>query len=283
MRKIQLMTIGLVCFAAARASMETPGKTPAGSWGGEALVPAGGFLMGFPGGEGGPDERSRHKVYVDAFYMDRYEVTVAHYKECVDDGKCSAPKTGVGCNWGNPKRGENYPVNCVEWSQADAYCKWAGKRLPTEAEWEKAAGGGTDTKYSFGDDEAALGDYAWYWDNSGGKDRLARFIAARYLFLKKYLADYGGLTHPVGEKKPNQFGLYDMYGNVWEWVSDWYDENYYKSSPEKNPRGPLNGKERVVRGGSWHHGAKSCRSAHRSRFPPAMWYDITGFRCASRR
>lgn len=248
-----------------------------------AFVPAGEFRMGSPDGEGYPDEHPGHKVYVDAFYMDSRETTVGQYKKCVAAGGCTAPMTGVGCNWDNPARGDNFPVNCVEWSQADSYCKWAGKRLPTEAEWEKAARGGTDTRYSFGDNEAALGDYAWYWDNSGGKDHLSRYIAARYLHLKKYLNDFGGLTHLVGGRNPNQFGLYDMYGNVWEWVSDWYDENYYKSSPEKNPPGPLNGKERVVRGGDWHHGAESCRSANRSRFPPTMWYDITGFRCASGR
>jgi iron(II)-dependent oxidoreductase len=197
--------------------------------------------------------------------MDRYEVTVVQYRKCADAGKCSAPMTGIGCNWGNPELEETYPVNCVDWNQADSYCKWAGKRLPTEAEWEKAARGGADTKYSFGDDESALGDYAWYSKNSGKRDHPLRFIAGRYLHFKKYVNSYGGLTHPVGEKKPNQFGLFDMYGNVWEWVLDWYDENYYKNSPEKDPQGSSigtkhsltwpgwSGRKRVIRGGSWHH------------------------------
>jgi formylglycine-generating enzyme required for sulfatase activity len=255
-----------------------------------ALIPAGNFRMGSPRGEGNSDEHPRHQVYVDAFYMDKYEVSVGHYKECVDAGKCSAPMTGVGCNWGNPERGENYPVNCVDWNQADSYCRWAGKRLPTEAEWEKAARGGAETRYSFGNDESVYGDYAWDRENSGGKDHPMWFIAGRYLHLKKYVNNYGGLSHPVGQKKPNQFGLYDMYGNVWEWVHDWYDENYYENSPQKNPQGPAigsqhrftapgwMGRRRVIRGGSWYHRAGSSR---RWSFRTSMWYDIIGFRCAA--
>ncbi len=246
--------------------------------------------MGSPDNEGKPDEHPRHRVYVNAFYMDRHEVSVGKYRKCVDAAKCSAPWTGVGCNWHNPERGDAYPVNCVDWTQAASYCKWAGMRLPTEAEWEKAARGGADTKYSFGNTDSALADYAWYAKNSGMRDHPARFIAGRYLHLKNYVNNYGGLTHPVGGKKPNQFGLYDMYGNVWEWVADWYDENYYRSSPEKNPQGPplgtrhrltfpgWRGMRRVIRGGSWLHDPGSSR---RWGFRPSMWYDIIGFRCAA--
>lgn len=254
------------------------------------LVPAGYFRMGSPDNQGRSDEHPRHRVYVDSFYMDRTEVSVGIYRKCVDAGKCSAPMTGVGCNWGNPERGDNYPVNCVDWNRAAAFCTWAGKRLPTEAEWEKAARGGADTKYSFGESDSALADFAWFGRNSGMRDYPARFIAGRYLHLRKYVDSYGGLTHPAGEKKPNQFGLYDMYGNVWEWVADWYDENYYRSSPEKNPQGPPSGTKhlltppgwqgmrRVIRGGSWYHDPSSSR---RWGFRPSMWYDIIGFRCAA--
>lgn len=255
-----------------------------------AFVPACDFWMGSPDGEGNPDERPRHKVYAAAFYIDRHEVTVGRYRKCVKAGGCTAPMTGIGCNWDNPERRDTHPVNCVDWHQADSYCKWAGKRLPTEAEWEKASRGGAGTKYSFGDDESALGDYAWYSKNSGKKSHLLRFIAGRYLHFKSYVNSYGGLTRPVGGKEPNQFGLYDMYGNVWEWVSDWYDENYYKSSPEKNPQGPAigtqhsltwpgwRGRKKAIRGGSWHHNRSD--SSSRWGFRPSMWYDIIGFRCA---
>ena len=258
------------------------------------LVPAGEFWMGAPDGEGYPDEHPRHRVYVSAFHIDRHEVTVGQYEKCVGAGRCSSPRSaaargvlgwrvGVGCNWGNPARGADYPVNCVDWDQAADYCRWAGKRLPTEAEWEKAARGGTDTRYGFGDDESALQEYAWYRDNSVRDVGHARHIAARYLHVGKYVHDFGGLSHPVGEKKPNLLGIDDMHGNVWEWVSDWYGEAYYRSSPEGNPRGPSGGKARVVRGGAWSHAAASCRSARRWKMSPDIWYDIIGFRCATSR
>ena len=105
---------------------------------GMALIPAGKFWMGSPAGEGADDERPRHEVYLDAFYIDKHEVTTEAYGKCVSAGKCAKPGTGTYCNRGKSDRG-NHPVNCVDWSQAEAYCGWAEKRLPTEAEWEKAA------------------------------------------------------------------------------------------------------------------------------------------------
>jgi formylglycine-generating enzyme required for sulfatase activity len=244
-----LVFLGAIFLSEGQLIAQVPGNSRIGSPDKSVLILAGDFWMGSPDGEGDSDEHPKHKVRLDAFYIDKYEVTVSHYKKCVEAGKCSAPKTGVGCNWGNPKRGDNYPVNCVDWNQSDTFCRWAGKRLPTEAEWEKAARGGTETRFSFGNDESLYRDYAWDRENSGSKDHPMQFIAGRYLHLKKYVNDYGGLTHPVGQKKPNQFGLYDMYGNVWEWVSDWYGENYYRNSPQKNPQGPIIGAKRVIRGG----------------------------------
>jgi len=290
MKMAWLILLRTSCLPESQSLAEVRGETRNVRADESALIPAGEFWMGSPNGEGNSDEHPRHKVYLDAFYMDKYEVTVGHYRKCVAAGKCSPPMTGVGCNWRNPERGENYPVNCVDWTQADSYCRWAGKRLPTEAEWERAARGGAETRYSFGNDKSCYGDYAWNRENSGGKDYPLRFIAGRYLHLKKYVNSYGGLTHPVGQKKPNQYGLYDMYGNVWEWVSDWYDENYYRNSPRKNPQGPAigaqhrltwpgwQGRRRVIRGGSWYHQATSSR---RWGFRPSMWYDIVGFRCAA--
>jgi formylglycine-generating enzyme required for sulfatase activity len=213
-------------------------------------IPGGSFLMGSNDGE--DNERPVHCVTVSPFEMAKTDITVAQYKACVDAGACGAPKTGGHCNW---VKGGNYPLNCVDWEQADGYCKWAGGRLPTEAEWERAARGGTDTKWSFGDDEAQLGDYAWYRDNSGDT------------------------THPVGQKKPNQYGLYDMAGNVWQWVADWYDSDYYSNSPESNPTGPSSGTYRVLRGGSW--GNNAGRTGYRLRLPPDYWRSNIGFRCAA--
>jgi formylglycine-generating enzyme required for sulfatase activity len=284
------MLLGIICIPEGQMPAGGQRDTRIVANEGSALVPAGDFWMGSPKGEGNSDERPRHKVYLDSFYLDKFEVTVGNYRKCVSAGRCSAPMTGVGCNWGNPLRGDDYPVNCVDWNQADSYCRWAGRRLPTEAEWEKAAGGGAETRYSFGDNKSLYGAYAWGRENSGVDEHPIMFLAGRYLHLTKYVSTYGGLTHPVGQKKPNQFGLYDMYGNVWEWVSDWYDGKYYSNSPRNNPQGPAvgaqrrltwpgwQGSRRVIRGGSWYHHATSSR---RWGFRPSMWYDIIGFRCAA--
>ena len=129
-------------------------------------------------------------------------------------------------------------------------------RLLTEAEWEYACRAGSDTRYCFGDDEQRLGEYAWYSSNAGSK------------------------THPVGEKLPNAWQLYDMHGNVWEWVQDWYADDYYKRSPRENPSGPESGARRVYRGGGWSGGAGYCRSAYRRYWRPARRGGHLGFRLA---
>jgi len=241
------------------------------------LIPAGEFLMGSPEGEGEADEHPQHKVYLDAYYIDKYEVTNEQYAKFLNEWGKDTDENGQKMiyehDWGvkkisgwfespqkwQPAKGyEKYPVNNVNWYGANQYAKWAGKRLPTEAEWEKACRASSTTTYYYGNDESELGEYAWYIENSGAK------------------------THPVGTMKPNQWGIYDMYGNVWEWCSDWYYENYYSDSPPKNPQGPFSGNVCVVRGGSWLSGTVSCWSAGRDRLvPDGKWYYRYGFRCAA--
>ncbi len=213
------------------------------------LIPAGTFDMGSPPGEGDADEHPRHKVYLDAYYMDEHEVTFEQY-DAYAAAKGQRKPDDAG--WGRNKR----PVINVTWHEAEAYCKWAGKRLPTEAEWEKAARGGSNTQHSHGADINGLGDYAWYAGNSGQK------------------------TQPVGRKKPNGYGLYDMAGNVYEWTADWYDKDYYKNSPAKNPAGPGSGTLHSLRGGSCGNYVSFMRPAFRNWYYPAGKNIIDGFRCA---
>ena len=216
------------------------------------LVPAGTFLMGSPEGEGNEDEHPRHEVYLDAYYIDRYPVTVAQYRRfCEETGArfFSSPRWG----WRDKQ-----PLVRISWEEAAAYARHYGKRLPTEAEWEKACRAGTGTKFSFGNDESLLGKYACYKGNSGG------------------------IPCPVGQKKPNGWNIYDMHGGVWEWCSDWYGKDYYGKSPGRNPQGPDSGIYRVLRGGRWKSGPNYCRSALRMQntLPPGRWADNgVGFRC----
>jgi formylglycine-generating enzyme required for sulfatase activity len=219
------------------------------------LIPAGEFWMGSPDGVGSADEHPRHKVSLSAFYLDKFHVSAEEYAVCVKAGNCSVLRTSELCNYGVAARGKD-PINCVTWDEAEAYCKSVGKRLPTEAEWEKAARGGTGMKWSFGAGVKSLGGYAWYGANSGGS------------------------THPVGMRNPNQYGLYDMAGNAWQWVADWYDAHYYQKSPAEHPEGPLSGRYRVLRGGSWKNQANSTRVAIRYWVDPELNSDDIGFRCA---
>ena len=221
-------------------------------YGNMVLIPAGEFTMGSDSGES--DEKPPHRVYLDAYWIDKYEVTFDQYdKFCEATGRSKPSDSG----WGRGNR----PVINVSWNDAVSYAKWAGKRLPTEAEWEKACRAGSTSKYCYGNSESMLGDYAWYSSNSGSK------------------------THPVGQKKPNAWGIYDMHGNVWEWCSDWYDSGYYKVAagfqPAKNPKGPNSGSVRVLRGGSWCGYAISCRSSIRGRSSPDYRNYFGGFRCAA--
>jgi formylglycine-generating enzyme len=224
------------------------------------LIPAGTFLMGSPEDETGREDdwEHQHQVTISkAFYMQTTEVTQGQWKAVM----------GTEPWKGKPyvKEGPNNAASYVSWDDAVAYCKKLSEkegktyRLPTEAEWEYACRAGTETRWSFGDDEKALGDYAWYRESAWDIDE-------RY-------------AHQVELKKPNAFGLYDMHGNVYEWCHDYCEEDYYKQSPEKDPTGPARGAFRVVRGGSWFGDvARLTRSARRLRLGAGVRYNSYGFR-----
>jgi formylglycine-generating enzyme required for sulfatase activity len=230
-----------------------------------ALVPAGEFQMGSENGHS--VERPVHTVYLDAFYMDIYEVTNALYEKCVQAGACTLPgdsKSYTRSSYYGNAQYDDYPVIWVDWEQAGVYCAWRGARLPSEAEWEKAARGGLDGKlYPWGDESP---------DCKKGAKNGAK------------LDDDGGCnetdTEPVGSYSPNGYGLYDMAGNVWEWAADWYGGNYYASSPSEDPAGPASGDDRVVRGGSWNNRSNGVRSAFRYNAAPDLKSGSVGFRCS---
>jgi iron(II)-dependent oxidoreductase len=213
------------------------------------LVPAGEFWMG---SDEYPDEKPRHRVYLDAYHIDKYEVTNALYKRFMDPTGRSAPALWTNSNFNGPTQ----PVVGVDWYDAEAYCRWAGKRLPTEAEWEKAARGTDGRKYPWGHD----------WDSSKANSREIK--------IDKTVA-VG--SYPAGV---SPYGAHDMAGNVWEWVADWYDKDYYKRSPDRNPTGPSTGQYKVLRGGAWVNNPINLRTADRSSNTPDGRNNDVGFRCA---
>ncbi len=225
------------------------------------LIPAGSFEMGDHFNEGDTWERPVHTVTLDAFYMDIHEVTMGQFKAFLADS---------GYNWAGSwdqvdqfSPSDDHPMIYVSWYDAVAYAEWAGKRLPTEAEWEYAARGGlVGKRFTWGDDERLARDYANY-DETGGKDK-------------------SKITVPVGSFEPNGYGLYDMAGNLLEWCQDWYD-NYYKNSPSNNPQGPEDGVLgiRVLRGGSWASVTNRLRLADRAYDFPNNRGIASGFRCVS--
>jgi formylglycine-generating enzyme required for sulfatase activity len=220
-----------------------------------AVVPAGEFIMGSSMGEA--DEQPVHWVYVGTFFMDTYQVSVSQYASFLDATSQEAPP-----DWSimNRSQHQKRPIANVDWPEAKAYCTWAGKRLPTEAEWEKAARG-TDGR-----------TYPW------GNEHPTKFFAN---VSRDNWNNHSALT-PVGtfEEGKSPYGIYDMAGNVWEWVNDWYDPDYYKTSPSKNPTGPSTGESKVIRGGSWGSGPDALRAANREIHSPSIRGLGTGFRCA---
>jgi iron(II)-dependent oxidoreductase len=269
------------------------------------LIPAGDFIMGSSDEQVEryvkqfnwdynwyEDEKPQHTVYMDAYYIDKFEVTNAQYKKFVDEtnhpvptesvedikeifsevfqstGQLDVPEAYIDavmdtCEpyiWKNgtyPPGKADHPVVLVGWEDANAYAKWAGKRLPTEAEWEKAARGTDGRTYPWGEEIDAT--KLNYDEHAGGTTKVG--------------------AYPLGV---SPFGVYDMAGNVWEWVADWYGKDYYKYSPKKNPKGPQSGASHVIRGGSWKFDGYDARVADRNYHlrNPSYIYNINGFRCA---
>jgi sulfatase modifying factor 1 len=215
------------------------------------LIPAGEFFMGSDDSAfTDPNTRPRRPVSLDSFFIDKYLVTEQQYSSVMGEN----PSLWIG---------SDLPVHNVSWYDAKQYCEKIGKRLPTEAEWEKAAKGGRNDKWSGTSDKGSLGDYAWIDDSAVPLDKRS-----------------GSRPHPVGTKNPNGYGIYDMSGNLLEWVSDWYDHAYYKKGPKANPPGPEKGQLRVLRGGSWDSHVMEVQTTSRFARQPGTKDFMVGFRCA---
>jgi formylglycine-generating enzyme required for sulfatase activity len=215
-------------------------------------IPAGEFDMGAARSRWN-DERPVHRVRISTpFLLGKYPVTNREYQRFLEaNSGIKPPEYGSNSQFNDPQQ----PVVGVSWEDTQVFCQWVGCRLPTEAEWEYACRAGNSGAYCFGDAEPKLGQYAWYDKNSGGK------------------------TQPVGQKKPNQWGLYDMHGNVWEWCQDLFASDYYNRSPKVDPSGPEKGDARVLRGGSWDLDPEYLRAACRYYYTPSFRLITFGFRC----
>ncbi|HEX2054855.1 MAG TPA: formylglycine-generating enzyme family protein [Nitrospiraceae bacterium] len=223
-----------------------------------AIVPEGPFSMGSDGGQALEDERPKHEVWLDGFQIDLYEVTTGQYAAFLSSEKRPAPWLWETVDLTLHR---DRPVIGVDWYDAEAYCRWAGKRLPTEAEWEKAARGVDGRLYPWGNQEPTA--------------QLANFaLGARF--------SYSQVLMPVDryEQGRSPFGLHHMAGNVWEWTHDWYGAQYYQISQPRNPPGPAEGEFKVLRGGSWSDLPKYLLSYGRFKLPPNTKNSYTGFRCA---
>ncbi|MHC4675343.1 MAG: SUMF1/EgtB/PvdO family nonheme iron enzyme, partial [Planctomycetota bacterium] len=287
-------------------------------------IPSGTFQMGSPPAEPDrqKDEGPLHSVKLHGFWIGKYEVTVDQFRKFVyeTDYQTEGEKQGWawatygsmgwekknGINWHNPPfpQSDRDPVICVTYNDAMAFCKWlsgkTGKKytLPTEAQWEYACRAGSTSRFFFGDSRNDLEKYACYNTKRDTKthpaikkrsgdphSRVNETSSLRDNSYPQHTDKFEGKTLPVGTKEPNDFGLYDTYGNLWEWCLDWYDDNYYSHSPKKNPKGPDRGTSRVLRGGSWACPSKQCRSAVRAgSSSPTQVHSTHGFRvvCVSK-
>ncbi len=231
---------------------------------GMRLIPGGLFTMG---SRYKADEQPMHTVYIKPFYLDKFEVTVDEFRKfCVETGH----KMPVQPYWNK----DDHPVVNVSWYDAMAYAKWAGKRLPTEAEWEYAAKGGKSAAQY-----ALITSHAYVKSHGNVADYSLLNKDARRIVESGY-DDGFPFTSPVGYFPPNIFGIYDMEGNVLEWCSDWYDAHYYAHSEAQNPKGPTKGAYKVIRGGSWNRSGQYLRPTYRTWYPPQCTFEFLGFRCA---
>ena len=220
------------------------------------IIPGGSFLMGSDQGQ--ENEQPVHRVWIDAFAIGKFPATNQEYKVYVEDKAAPAPPFWTEPMFAHPDK----PVVGITWDDAAAYCRWLSERLeqsfrlPTEAEWERAARGQREgALYPWGDEPPWERPYPGFDSETGGPKQ-------------------------VGVGEPNGFGVYDMSEGVHEWCSDYFDYHYYRCAPEKNPRGPTSGQRRASRGGSWRHRIKFSRCAARSSLPPGFKYADYGFRVA---
>ena len=220
------------------------------------LIPAGKFTMGR---NVGFDERPAHSVYLDAYYIDKYEVANVFYKACVDQGVCKPPKkisSATHTDYYTNLDFNIYPVVYVDFNMAKTYCEWRGAKLPSEAQWEKAARGTDQRTYPWGEG------------------------------IDESLANYNSIAGDTNSvlsyaKGVSPYGIYNMSGNVSEWIADWYVEDYFQHSPSSNPQGPESSNYRVLRGGSWSGLDGFVSTTYRTKvYPESAYYDI-GFRCVS--
>jgi formylglycine-generating enzyme required for sulfatase activity len=237
-------------------------------------VQGGTYQMGSPAGVGSANEHPQHTVTIDSFQISKYEISNVQFTQFLNDIGASSNGSVAGVlyydiggqfnhisysasNGFSTDAGyENYPAVNATWNGANAFCQWAGGRLPTEAEWEFAARGGNLSQgYDYAGSNT-VGDVAWYQSNSGI------------------------IVHPSGVKLPNELGTYDMSGNLYEWCSDWYSSTYYSVSPQNNPQGPTSGTYKIIRGGSWGSTADLCRVAARLYMMPDQTDADFGFRIA---
>ncbi len=238
------------------------------------LIPKGEFLMGAAETDrsAGNDEKPQHFIYLSDYYIDPTEITNSMYQACVEAGVCTLPQERTSYTrenyYGNPDF-DSYPVIHVDWNQARTYCEWRGARLPTEAEWEKAARGTDGRIFPWGISfESGLANFC---------DKNCPLNWADNNLDDGYPDTSPAESFPGGA---SPYGLLNMAGNVYEWVQDWYQETYYLNSPYENPLGPSTGVLHIVRGGSWSDGSNGLRVSYRSSNAPTDYSGSIGFRCA---